>query len=206
MKSPEQMTGLPDPTYVAIVEAFRRFTRESGRKVSVGDLAKAAGTSRASVYARFPKGNEDVAGALQEMVLRGVEERMQAELAGVDLTALPPQALARRAIHVVLSAVAEQQPFMRESLEWRLPVRVHERATRQLATWLLPIFDLIGDEVPDVVERPVLATFLAAGAAELLIQWILSADTGGQVPFEEFERSVYQVMPTWLVGEEPQAA
>lgn len=170
------MDPRPSRTRAAIREAALRLGAERDGAFSVHDIARAAGVSRASFYAHFPTGLEDVAVDLLERFA----EHLEHSVAG-DFAAHPPRSREdgmRRTLEHLLSALDARREFFRSMSQWKVGSRVREALIDIVARLIAPQSAAASDRAADEGEAMMQARLSASGVVSVATAWIRDREAG----------------------------
>ncbi|GIL29827.1 TetR/AcrR family transcriptional regulator [Actinocatenispora comari] len=173
--------ALRDRTAAAIVDSAAASLAERGRIVSMNEVARAAGVSRATLYRYFP--NREA--LLRAMATTGVEE-LAARVADADLQGLPvDQAIAR----LVRGFIAVGSKYVALSAG-QASTDDHPDVDALLTE---PVRDLFRRGIADGVLRPGLAPELLTELLSGLVKAALGMVADGQLGAEEAAAGVVAV-------------
>lgn len=207
--TPVTKTRAPDPrparTRAAIYRAATELS-ESGADISVNDIVKRAGVSRASFYAHFSN-LEDVAGGIIESQLEKLHEVAKEQMA--DSYSLGE--CVRAAVRATTGFIAAHRAFFGGVLSWRISHNSYAYLTGKIAGyWMIALQRADEDGLlPADVRREPLARFLAGGVLDLYVQWLLDdgvrPDADMSAEADALAEAVVSALPRWLVEEGPSA-
>jgi AcrR family transcriptional regulator len=174
--------ALRDRTAAAIVDSAAVSLAERGQLVSMNEVARAAGVSRATLYRYFP--NREA--LLQAMATTGVEE-LAARVADADLPGLPvDQAVAR----LVRGFIAVGSKYAALSAGDRGRTNDHPDVDSLLTE---PVRDLFRRGIADGSLRPGLSPELLTELFSGLVKAALVSIAGGQAGAEQAAAAVVTV-------------
>lgn len=155
--------------------------------LTVNEVAREAGVSRASLYSHYPSGLEDVIIDLIDEFSADLAEQIAQERAREpDTSAVVP---CRAGLRVVLRNLEQNRSAFRSASTWRVGSRVRERLIENLARLLFP-------EPVDAAAAARSRRF-AAGVIGAGTVWLRDLDDGRAAPIDqvvEEQLSVFRVL------------
>lgn len=205
--SPAVKARAPDPrparTRAAIYRAAAELSETTGSDISVNDIVKKAGVSRASFYAHFSN-LEDVAGGLVDAQLQELHEHARQQMTEGAATV---EERIRSSVRGTTAFIGSHRAFLRGVLAWRISHHSYAVITRRMAEkWMIALGRLEEEgNLPAGIDKDVYARFLAGGTLDLYVAWLLDDSITNPDSPEQTEalaQRVLTVLPDWLVGSE----
>lgn len=198
-KKPRAADPRPARTRAAIFRAALELSVEGG-DLTVNDIVKRAGVSRASFYAHFSN-LEDVAFGL---IRRELEELHQSSKAPT-VSEIPIDIRIRDAIRATTVFLAENRALLRGVLSWRISHQSYAYVVDVLAEYWAIALSGLRDRMPEGMPAQT-AHFLSGGVTQLYVDWLLDDSVGPDadlsVEAERLGSDIIAVLPQWLVGDE----
>ena len=198
-KKPRAADPRPARTRAAIFRAATELSVEGG-DLTVNDIVKRAGVSRASFYAHFSN-LEDVAFGLIRRELDELHRRAK-ESIGVEI---PVDVRVRDAIRATTVFLAENRALLRGVLSWRISHQSYAYVVDVLAEYWEIALSRLSDRAPEGMPAQT-AHFLSGGVTQLYVDWLLDDSVGPDadlsVEAERLGSDIIAVLPQWIVGDE----